>query len=80
MQSKRDAIATELQQLEREGVIEKTDASLWISNMFPAPKKDGAVRVCINLSNGNIALYHNVTRSPRHRGVHLKNRRQRGFP
>jgi hypothetical protein len=45
-----------LQRLEHEGVIEKIDASPWISNLVPSRKKDGIVRLCVNLTAANRAL------------------------
>lgn len=52
----REPVEREIRRMEREGVIEKIDASPWISNLVPARKKDGSVRVCINLSAANKAL------------------------
>jgi hypothetical protein len=42
--------------MEREGIIERIDASVWTSNIVVARKKCGGVRVCVNLSDVNKAL------------------------
>ena len=52
----REPVEREIRRMEQEGVIEKIDASPWISNLVPARKKDGSVRVCVNLSAANKAL------------------------
>lgn len=52
----RDAIATELRRMEAEGVIEPVDASAWMSNLVTARKKDGGVRLCVNLTAVNKAI------------------------
>lgn len=52
----RQPISEELRRMECDGVIERIDASVWTSNIVVARKKDGGVRVCVNLSNVNQAL------------------------
>ena len=52
----RQPISQELQRMECDGVIERIDASVWTSNIVVAQKKDGGVRVCVNLSDVNKAL------------------------
>ncbi len=54
--AKRQPIADELQRLERDGVIERIDASPWTSNVVTAVKKDGGLRLCVNLSDVNRAI------------------------
>ena len=51
-----DAVAKELCRMETEGIIEKIDASLCVSNLMIAKKKDGNIRLCIGLSNMNKAI------------------------
>jgi hypothetical protein len=52
----REPIAREISRLLEEGIIERTDTSLWMSNLVPVRKKDGSVRVCVNLTDVNRAL------------------------
>lgn len=52
----RQPISDELRRMERDGVIERIDASVWTSNIVVAHKKGGGVRVCVNLSDVNKAL------------------------
>jgi hypothetical protein len=52
----RGPIENELNRLKLEGVIEKIDASPWISNLVTARKKDGTVQVCTNLTAANKAV------------------------
>ena len=52
----REPIASELQRLERDGIIERVESSPWISNIVTARKKDGGVRLCVNLTAVNKAL------------------------
>jgi hypothetical protein len=54
--AKRKPIANELRRLEQEGVIEHVDASPWTSNIVTARKKDGSLRLCVNLSDVNKAI------------------------
>ena len=54
--AKRQPIADELQRLERDGVIERVDASSWTSNVVTAVKKEGGLRLCVNLSDVNRAI------------------------
>jgi hypothetical protein len=52
----REPIAQELRRLEQAVISEKVESSPWISNLILAGKKDGSVRVCVNLSAANKAL------------------------
>jgi RNase H-like domain found in reverse transcriptase/Integrase zinc binding domain/Integrase core domain/Reverse transcriptase (RNA-dependent DNA polymerase) len=52
----RDAIAAEIRRMEAEGVIQPVDASPWMSNLVVAGKKDGGVRLCVNLTAVNKAV------------------------
>jgi hypothetical protein len=52
----RQPISDELRRMERDGIIERIDTSVWMSNIVVARKKSGGVRVCVNLSDVNKAL------------------------
>jgi hypothetical protein len=52
----RQPIFDELRRMERDGIIERIDTSVWMSNIMVARKKSGGVRVCVNLSDVNKAL------------------------
>ena len=52
----RQPISDEIRRMERDGIIERIDASVWTSNIVVARKKNGEVRVCVNLSDVNKAL------------------------
>ena len=52
----RDTIATELRRMEQEDVIERIDSSPWVSNLVIARKKDGNIRLCVNLTDVNKAI------------------------
>jgi hypothetical protein len=54
--SLREPVSQELRRLEAEGVIERIDASPWMSNIVTAKKRDGSPRLCVNLSEVNKAL------------------------
>jgi hypothetical protein len=64
----RDPVSAEINRMLSEGVIERIDTSPWVSNIVPAKKHDGSIRVCIDLSEPNKAII------PKH-SLH---RRQRG--
>ena len=51
--AKREPIAAELARLEQQGVIERIDASPWTSNLLTVPKRDGGLRLCVNLTDAN---------------------------
>ena len=42
--------------MEGEGIIERVKSSKWTSNIVVARKKDGGVRLCVNLKDVNKAL------------------------
>ncbi|XP_057713151.1 uncharacterized protein K02A2.6-like [Corythoichthys intestinalis] len=52
----RDDVSAELQKLLDAGVIERVDASPWISNLVVARKKTGGLRPCIDLRQVNKAV------------------------
>lgn len=52
----RQSISDELRRMENEGVIERIDASAWTSNIVVARKKNGGLRICVNLSSVNKAI------------------------
>ena len=54
--SLREPVSQELRRLEAEGVIERINASPWTSNIVTAKKRDGSLRLCVNLSEVNKAL------------------------
>ena len=54
--ARREPIAAELRRMEASGVIERIDASPWTSNVVAAKKKDGSLRLCVNLTSVNKAL------------------------
>ena len=41
-----EAVAQELNKLEKEGVLKKVEHSRWAAPIVPVPKKDGTVRIC----------------------------------
>ena len=45
-----------MKRLEEAGVIERTDASEWISHIVVAQKKSGQVRICVDLRKLNEAV------------------------
>ena len=46
----RQKVSEALDQLERDGIIEKVvDASPWVSPLVAIPKKDGDVRLCVDM-------------------------------
>ena len=52
----REPIAKEIDRLLSTGVIERIESSPWISNVVTARKKDGGVRLCVNMTAANRAL------------------------
>ena len=52
----RQPISAELQRMESDGIIERIDTSVWMSNIVVTRKRSGDVRVCVNLSAANKAL------------------------
>ena len=52
----REPIAKKIDRLLSAGVIERIESSPWISNIATARKKDGGVRLCINMTAANQAL------------------------
>jgi hypothetical protein len=54
--SVRDKVTEELKRLEHLGVIEKIDASEWVSPIVVTWKKSGSVRLCVDLRRVNMAV------------------------
>ncbi|PIK54155.1 hypothetical protein BSL78_08940 [Apostichopus japonicus] len=54
--SVRDKVTAELKRLEKEGIIERTDASEWVSPIVVVGKKSGKIRLCIDLREANKAV------------------------
>lgn len=54
--SVRDAVREELQRLEQNDVIEKVDASEWVSPIVVVAKKNGKIRICVDLREPNKAV------------------------
>ena len=54
--AKRKAIEDEIHRLEADDVIEKVDASEWLSNLVTAKKRDGSLRLCVHLKDVNRAV------------------------
>jgi len=55
-QTSRDQIEKELLRMEEEGVIERVDTSEWISNLVTSGKRDGGLRLSLNLTDVNKAF------------------------
>ena len=56
----REKVSAELKQLERSDIIERvpeTQATPWISPIVVVPKKDGGVRLCVDMRQVNSAIY-----------------------
>ena len=45
----RDEVSARLDQLERDGIIEKVEASEWVSPLVVGRKRDGGVRLCVDM-------------------------------
>ncbi|PIK33917.1 hypothetical protein BSL78_29263 [Apostichopus japonicus] len=54
--SVRDKVTAELKRLENEGIIERIDASEWVSPIVVVGKKSGKIRLCIDLREANKAV------------------------
>lgn len=52
----RDRVREELQRLEQEDVIEKIDTSEWVSPIVVVAKKNGKIRICVDLREPNKAI------------------------
>ncbi len=52
----RDAVSEEIHCLLELGIIERVDASLWVSLIVVIQKKSGAIRMCVNLREANKAV------------------------
>ena len=58
--SVREEVTEELQRLLREGIIERTEASQWISPVVVARKKSGGIRLCVDLRGPNSQIISEV--------------------
>ena len=54
--SVREEVSTELHRLEADGIIEKIDSSPWVSNLVISRRKNGELRLCIDLKEVNKAI------------------------
>lgn len=54
--SLKEKVTAELKRLETEGIIEKTDASPWVSNIVVVEKSNGQIRLCVDLREVNKAV------------------------
>ena len=52
----REDVFHKLKRLEDKGIIEKVNASLWISNLLIARQKNGELRLCVDLKQVNKAV------------------------
>ncbi|XP_043219275.1 uncharacterized protein K02A2.6-like [Amphibalanus amphitrite] len=51
-----DAVSARIDELEAQGVIEKVSASPWISPLVVGRKRDGAIRLCVDMRRVNQAV------------------------
>ena len=54
--SVRQAVTTELRDLENQGIIEKIDSSEWVSPIVVTSRKNGKIRVCVDMREPNKAV------------------------
>lgn len=52
----REQVSAEVQKLEAQGIIERVDSSEWVSPIVVARKKDGSIRMCVDLREPNKAV------------------------
>lgn len=52
----REQVSAELLRLERESIIERVNASEWVSPIVVVKKKDGSIRLCVDLREPNKAI------------------------
>ena len=52
----REQFSAEIQKLEAQGIIERVDSSEWVSPIVVARKKDGSIRMCVDLREPNKAV------------------------
>ena len=52
----REEVSVELKRLEDAGIIERVEASPWVSNVVIARKKSGEIRLCVDLRQANKAV------------------------
>ncbi|XP_043216447.1 uncharacterized protein K02A2.6-like [Amphibalanus amphitrite] len=51
-----DAVSARIDELEAQGVVEKVSASPWISPLVVGRKRDGAIRLCVDMRRVNQAV------------------------
>ncbi|KFD45566.1 hypothetical protein M513_13555 [Trichuris suis] len=54
--SVREAVSKEVTKLLSQGIIERVEASEWVSPMVVVHKKDGSIRLCVDLREANKAI------------------------
>lgn len=55
-QAARQQVSDEIKRLEEAGVIERINASEWVSPIVVVQKKDGSIRMCVDLREANKAV------------------------
>ena len=51
-----DQVSARIDQLERQGVVEKVSASKWVSPLVVGRKRDGSIRLCVDMRQVNRAV------------------------
>ena len=51
-----DEVSARIDELERQGVVEKVSASTWVSPLVVGRKRDGSVRLCVDMRQVNRAV------------------------
>ena len=54
--SVREAVTKELNELEEQGIIEKIDSSQWVSPIVVTSRKNGKIRMCVDMREPNKAV------------------------
>ena len=44
-----DEVSARIDQLERQGVVEKVSAAKWVSPLVVGRKRDGSIRLCVDM-------------------------------
>ena len=60
-----DEVSKRLDELEQQGVIEKVSASTWVSPLVVGRKRDGRIRLCVDMRCANRAVITDVYPLPR---------------
>ncbi|PAA55936.1 hypothetical protein BOX15_Mlig012942g1, partial [Macrostomum lignano] len=53
---RQEQVGAELDKMEKDGIIERVNASEWVSNLVVTAKKDGSIRICVDVREPNKAL------------------------